>query len=166
MGTTSVSSDDLSGEVPKPEPRPIFLRGYAEPEFVEKPNTRTPPDRPSAYTVIFDCEITHDEVQRLRFGAYQVRFGGVLREQGIFYDPDALDEEGVELEALYFERPHGQKLRTVQSFVEDIFFDIGYATDATIVGFNLPFDISRLAIGAHSAKAVGRKDDLTHRQMR
>src|ERR1700722_8737343 len=33
------------------------------------------------------------------------------------------------------------------AFVEDVFFRRGYELRATIVGFNLPFDISRLALG-------------------
>ena len=36
---------------------------------------------------------------------------------------------------------------THTTFVEDVFFRRGYELRATIVGFNLPFDISRLALG-------------------
>jgi hypothetical protein len=163
MGTTSASNGNAPGGTPDREPRPIYLRAYAEREIVAKPNTKSPPNQPSFLTLIFDCETTDDEAQRLRFGGYQVRFGGVLREKGLFYDPDAVDDS--ELTALQTERERGVELRTVQSFVEEIFYDIGYAADATIVGFNLPFDISRLALGYESAKAVRRKDGSVDRSM-
>ena len=39
------------------------------------------------------------------------------------------------------------KCMTHTAFVEDVFFRRGYELRATIVGFNLPFDISRLALG-------------------
>src|SRR5690606_19200646 len=37
--------------------------------------------------------------------------------------------------------------------IEEIFYGVGYAYRASIVGFNLPFDISRLAIDHASARA-------------
>ena len=39
-----------------------------------------------------------------------------------------------------------------QNIIEEIFFGIGYDLRATIVGFNLPFDLSRLAIRHGSAR--------------
>ena len=41
-------------------------------------------------------------------------------------------------------------------FVEDVFFRRGYELRATIVGFNLPFDISRLALGWAPARGKMR----------
>ena len=64
----------------------------------------------------------------------------------MFYDPDVLTEaERRTLEA--FAAMHSFKSMTKAAFVEDIFYGRGYDHRATIVGFNLPFDISRLAIG-------------------
>ena len=34
----------------------------------------------------------------------------------------------------------------IAEFIENVFFRIGYELRALIIGFNLPFDISRLAI--------------------
>ncbi len=136
------------------EPRPIYLRAYGEPVPFAPPKDRQFSPRPSHYVLVFDCETTDDEVQRLRFGSYQVRYGGLLKEKGLFFDPDAIDE--VELERLHFERPPGQQLRDVRSYIEEIFYPIGYDNDAVIVGFNLPFDLSRLAIRQSSARTVRR----------
>jgi hypothetical protein len=45
----------------------------------------------------------------------------------------------------------------VEEFIEDIFFGIGYELRATIIGFNLPFDISRLAIGHGDSRGRSMK---------
>ena len=67
-------------------------------------------------------------------------------ETGLFFDPDVLSEDECRtLEA--FAAVHSLKCMTHAEFVEDIFFKRGYELRATIVGFNLPFDISRLALG-------------------
>ena len=52
---------------------------------------------------------------------------------------------GTDLEV--FAASHGLKCMTHTEFVEEVFFRRGYELRATIVGFNLPFDISRLALG-------------------
>jgi transcriptional regulator with XRE-family HTH domain len=48
----------------------------------------------------------------------------------------------------------GERIRilTRAEFVEQLFYDSGYAVGAQIVGFNLPFDLSRLAIRHTSAR--------------
>jgi hypothetical protein len=71
--------------------------------------------------------------------------------RGIFFDPAALSvrEQGV---LVSFSRKHGHALMTVDDFIETIFFKLAYEFRATIVGFNLPFDISRLAIRHGSAR--------------
>jgi hypothetical protein len=163
MTSRSTPSVDPTGGIPAPEPRPIYLRAYAEPTVAPKPAKRRPSAKPSKWVLCFDCETTADEVQRLRFGAYQVRRDGILKEKGLFFDPDAVD--GEELEALQMNRPAGLALRTLTSFVEDIFYDIGYAADATIVGFNLPFDISRLALDCDTARQVRRNGKIVDRSM-
>src|SRR5271166_1612828 len=44
------------------------------------------------------------------------------------------------------------RLLTRTEFVNDVFYGSGYAVGAQIVGFNLPFDLSRLAIRHASAR--------------
>ena len=48
------------------------------------------------------------------------------------------------------------RLLTRAEFVEEIFFPIGYDSQARIVGINLPFDISRIAISHGSARGKMR----------
>jgi hypothetical protein len=141
------------------EELPLALRAYVAPTFRTLPGddgakpkraakTKAPA---SPWTLIFDTETTTDAEQSLRFGTYQFRRGSELDEAGIFYDP-----EGVTTDELDTLRSHadanGQTLRTRDAFADEVFFARAYQLRATIVGFNLPFDISRLAIAHGSAR--------------
>jgi hypothetical protein len=113
------------------------------------------PSPVSKWTLVFDTETTTDPSQRLRFGCYQLRKGHALDEAGLFFDPEALSEaERATLET--FAAAHGLKTMTTPQFVEDVFFRRGYELRATIVGFNLPFDISRVALGWAPARGKMR----------
>lgn len=133
---------------------PIAVRGYVAP--LAAPGEQSVPGGkrnpgPSEWTLTFDCETTVDPRQRLRFGVYQVRKSGKLKETGIFHDPELLKSSEQHLLSNYAQT-HGLLLRSVADFIETIFFGVGYALRATIIGFNLPFDISRLAIGHSNAR--------------
>lgn len=106
---------------------------------------------PSRGVLVFDTETTVDAAQQLRLGAYQLRWAGRLVEQGLFYDPASLAASEQDL-ARDYTASHGLKLMPVEQFVEQIFFGKAYATRSLIVGFNLPFDLSRLAIGHDSVR--------------
>lgn len=105
----------------------------------------------SEWHLIFDCETRIDPAQSLRFGTYQIRQSGALMEEGLFYSTENVTR--AELEQL--ER-HAAKndleCLTQADFVEAVLFTIGYDYRGTIVGFNLPFDISRIAIKSSSAR--------------
>src|SRR5271166_1233577 len=114
----------------------------------------------SDWVLIFDCESRTTPDQRLRFGAYQLRYKGQVWERGAFYEPAVLapDELSVLRQCIADEeaQSNGERicLRTRAEFVDEIFYRSGYAVGAQIVGFNLPFDLSRLAIHYASARAV------------
>lgn len=139
---------------------PISLRAYAAPIRLMTAPSKFKPTRShvlaaSDWTLIFDCETTIDACQRLRFGTYQVRKAGEVRYHGIFYDPDAISE--IELINLRnYANRNSSSLLTHTEFVDKIFFRIGYELRATIVGFNLPFDIARIAIRDNPAKGSMR----------
>lgn len=139
---------------------PVAIRAYATPTWRAPPDgDGSKPKRPrkgllpaSKWSLTFDCETTTDAGQALRFGTYQLRKAGELRERGIFYDPDGVTDD--ELEIMVAFADHEQlSLRDRDSFVDEIFFRRAYQLNATIIGFNLPFDISRLAIKHGSARA-------------
>lgn len=135
---------------------PVSLRAFAARQCVpvpDKPKAKgkkaTPPA--SSWTLVFDCETTTHPGQALRFGAYQFRNGDELDEAGIFYDPEGVT--AAELETLRKHAvSHGLELRTRVVFVNEVFFARAYQLRAAIVGFNLPFDISRIAIAHGSAR--------------
>jgi hypothetical protein len=114
-----------------------------------------PPKKPSDWVLIFDTETTTDAAQRLRFGTYQLRKAGVLKEQGLFYDVNAL--QPAELDTLKrYALDNKLNYMPVADFINDVFYGVGYFYRATIVGFNLPFDISRLAIEHNAARGNKR----------
>ena len=111
---------------------------------------------PSDWTLIFDTETTIDARQALKFGVYQVRKDTELWEAGYFVNPEILTNRELSVIRSYAAEINYRFL-TVVEFVENIFFRIGYHFRATIIGFNLPFDISRLAIRHGSARGRAMK---------
>ncbi len=143
--------------IPAPESRTIATRAYATPVQPAKLPTRKQGGRsslsPSAWTLTFDTETTTDAAQQLRFGVYQVRHGDDLHEEGLFYDPLTLTDADRSLFYGYASA-RGLMVRTVEDFIDGIFLRYLFDLRGTCIGFNLPFDLSRLAI-AH-APARGR----------
>jgi hypothetical protein len=117
-----------------------------------------PRQPPSDWVLIFDCETRTTPDQRLRFGAYQLRYKGKLWERGVFYEPEVLSRtERAVLRAVIDDergRAGGERvcLRTRAEFVDKVFYEAGYLVGAQIVGFNLPFDLSRLAVRHAAAR--------------
>ena len=106
---------------------------------------------PSDWALVFDTETTVDASQTLKFGVYQVRKGPKLWEAGFFINRDALTDLEIAL-IRSFAAKFIYQFMTVAEFIENVFFKIGYDLRATIVGFNLPFDITRLAISHGAAR--------------
>jgi hypothetical protein len=150
MEQTSHSLDTAKDAVPEAERRPILLRAYAEVPY-EKQRSRAPVS--PQWELVFDTETTPDEAQRLRFGVYQLLHNGRLEEKGLFYD----DVTDAELETLKAQAPrHGcAEPLEVSKFIHQLFLPTTFKSGGLVVGFNLPFDLSRLAI-THEAARVAR----------
>ena len=114
-------------------------------------------DEPSPYVLVFDTETRTDPSQALRVGFYQVRKAATLKEEGAFYPPYLLDDELADLRAYCDAR--GIRVRTLADFNEHVFLKYGYDLSGTITGFNLPFDISRIAIDHGESR--GRRNQET-----
>jgi hypothetical protein len=146
MARNSNFHDEHQGAVPEAERRPILLRTYAEP-IAKEP--RSGKSKIPEWVLVFDTETTTDESQRLRFGAFQLLRNGKLRETGLFCD----HVTPAELETLKVEAAkHGCSIRSVSEFVHQVFLPAAFKAGALVVGFNLPFDLSRLAISHNEAR--------------
>jgi hypothetical protein len=130
--------------------------------------------------LIFDCETRVDVTQRLTFGAYrwcdlnEGRYRS--HEEGLFFDEKVkTGEKGVlrryvgEIrnfpvnDSRAFVPQQKLKLLTRETFVKQLIYKAlrkGYM----IVGFNLPFDISRVAKSAHRADGGGWSFSFSHRR--
>src|SRR5207245_762074 len=100
----------------------------------------------------FDTETFPDAPQQLRVGAYQWRKAGRLDEAGLFYDPASVAPAELRVIRDHSAQHHLAEPRTDREFVEEVLYGRAYELNATIVGFNLPFDISRLAVGHNAAR--------------
>ena len=154
VGRTSL---DSSHDVPV-DRLTILLRAFVRRE--KEKGKKRPPEQlpPSNWVLILDTETTTDASQRVRFGSYQLRLRGHLRERGVFYNPEVLTETEIAIiqSVIAAERARaiGERINVMSrdEFVENIFLGKAYALGAVIVGFNLPFDLSRLAIDHGSAR--------------
>src|SRR5208337_1018023 len=147
MGPSSSFRDTLPDVVPEAERRPILLRTYAETNDKE---TRSGGPIAPEFVLIFDTETTPDETQQLRFGTYQLLQKGKLREKGLFYNKVT----PAELETLKAEAPrHGcVEPLSLNDFVHKRFLPTAFKAGGLVVGFNLPFDLSRLAMRNAAAR--------------
>lgn len=140
--------------------------------------------------IVFDTETTTDETQKLTFGVYRygVEYNGRLSvlAEGIIYADDLpeSDPAGYERLRAYVEsHAAAVDMRFVgprepdwrlgflsrSQFVERWIWDIAYQRKALVVGFNLPFDLSRIAIEVTDARGTftdGFSFQLWHYNMR
>lgn len=126
------------------------------------------------YALVFDTETTLDLEQRLNFGIWrfcQLRDRKYITiREGIFYR-DGLDPKDVQTIRSYARKHVGEGLvkgadaeLTVLSrsaFVERVFWE-SVRAGALILGYNLPFDIARIAVQWTPARNAGFSFVLSH----
>jgi hypothetical protein len=136
----------------------------AHTELVEAPEkkksstkpARIKPERWTKSVLVLDCETTIDQYQSLTFGTYQYcrSSDGVYSrvEEGIFHADD-LDGNSISILSSYC-KAHNLKLFALTEFRKKVFWP-AVGAEAFIVGFNLPFDASRLASASCWSKRKG-----------
>jgi hypothetical protein len=149
----------------------VFETAIAVRAYTERPDREPLGNLPgkkgltaSKWTVVFDCETSIDATQRLRVGFFQTRDKSRLERHGVFIDQNATTESQ-EVLIREYAVSNGLEVLTVAEFRAGILLKYGYTRHATIVGFNLPFDISRVALGhgvARRDKRGGYSFLLTH----
>src|SRR6266404_6567075 len=104
--------------------------------------------------LVFDTETRTDASQRLTFGSYRFLVNDQVREEGLFYADDlpSKDRKVLEQYAAAHNR-HGSRLLLLSrcEFLKK-FYKAVYKGRALLVGFNLPFDLSRIAFTSRSAR--------------
>src|SRR5207302_2456018 len=117
------------------------------------------------YTLVFDTETTLDLEQRLNFGVWRFcqlqSTEYVAIQEGIFYR-DGLDPKDVQTILAYKQKanrrlkPSDPELIVLSraAFIERVFWE-SVRAGALIVGFNLSFDISRIAVRWTAARNGG-----------
>lgn len=159
----------LTDDTAKPRELTIAVRAFATPvaKLKKDGNLQKKKAAPhlrelrkaSKWTVVFDTETTADEAFALRFGVYHLYRGETLQGKGIFYDwnpaPKVLSAADIQAITRYAEEK-GLILRTTAGFIDKVLYRYGYRYGGSIVGFNLPFDITRLARYWASARGAMR----------
>jgi hypothetical protein len=144
-----------STPITDPERLDVAVRAWAVPDYLKhipKSDTREYRDLgPSEWALVFDTETLTDLSLRLRVGAYQLRRRGELKKTGLFADVETLSPAELELTRGYA-CANRHRFLTRTEFVEQILLPYTHQHRALMVGFNLPFDISRIAINHGPAK--------------
>jgi len=151
---------------------PIAVRAFTERAKEPKARRKSSQDRETGWprdVVILDTETTIDKTQQLMLGSYRFcrwsEDGTQLEclEEGLLYD-DALpktDPEGFACLREYAKDhsadvtadvPQEIQLLSRTEFVEAVLYRVAYEGRAMVVGFNLPFDLSRLAVRCGAAR--------------
>jgi hypothetical protein len=142
----------------KPEPVEAALRTYV-PVKTRKQSTRDtcPVERP---ILVFDTETTEDEYQNLLFGSCGIWVAGYLHRFILFY-AQGLDERGIAVlrKCAKKKSEEGKRIEVipVERFISEVFFPWIVEDKALCVGFNLPFDLSRLAVRCGYSRDRWRK---------
>jgi hypothetical protein len=130
---------------------PIAVRVFPE---VTTSSEREPKNRGRVWTrpdamFIFDTETRTDVSQRLTFGSYRLIENHSLIEEGLFAADDLTEEESATLND--YAAANKLKLLSRAQFVERLYV-AAYKCRCLIVGFNLPFDFSRVAFDFSNAR--------------
>lgn len=141
---------------PKPFAVPLAIRVYPEPSSEQKKKTQERTARPETMLII-DTETTVDPTQRLLFGSYRFIVRGECAEEGLFY-PGDLSSDQLQILQSYVNMHRADTadnrpltFLSLQNFRKRI-FDAAYRGRCLVVGFNLPFDLSRVGFDVAAAR--------------
>jgi hypothetical protein len=122
---------------------PVYLRVLTKPKQ-ERAKRESREERPNDHLwLVFDTETTTDTKQELRFGVARVYANGNLTRTVVFYDK--VTEAERETISRYAEE-RGFESLSREEFVLSVFLPLALDQRAVVAGFNLPFDLSRLAV--------------------
>ena len=128
----------------------IFVRAFSSNK--KKKYTKEPENHYSNIRLIFDTETTIDQYQNLTFGSclIQTKLSTGIKEKWYLFYGDISDDK-IRIIEEYGKR-QSIDVSPVREFVENIFYPYAYKMRCEVIGFNLPFDLSRLAINHGKAR--------------
>lgn len=128
----------------------IFVRAFSSNK--KKKYTKEPENHYSNIRLIFDTETTIDQYQNLTFESciIQTKLSIGIKEKWYLFYGDISDDK-IRIIEEYGKR-QGIDVSPVREFVENIFYPYSYKMRCEVIGFNLPFDLSRLAINHGKAR--------------
>ena len=125
------------------ESLPVYVRVLTRPKRA-RPKWEGREEMPNGNLwLVFDTETTTDFRQDLRFGIARVFAFGNLTRSVVFYD--RVTETERETISSWAKRNNAEALERA-AFVKSVFLPLALDQRAVVVGFNLPFDLSRLAV--------------------
>ncbi|MDP9370917.1 MAG: DNA polymerase [Chloroflexota bacterium] len=143
---------------------PVAVRAYTTPRLGGKAMRKRSRGISLPTTVlVIDTETTADKTQRLTFGSWRMYDDGQLVDEGLFYGDDLpADDRTVLIEYIRAHAAEGLRLLSRREFLREVFWKLAYKARALIVGFNLPFDLSRLACDWGEARAAYYTGGFSH----
>ncbi|WMW22414.1 hypothetical protein RE476_00940 [Methanolobus mangrovi] len=136
----------------------IAVRGYTQKASNSKKDTRkVGNEHPLRHDriFVFDTETTIDQFQNLKIGYFQIYYENLIQHEGLFYDPSMLDErETIVLRS--YSKECGILLYDLDEFIQDVFYPEMFDLRSLCIGFNLPFDLSRIAKRSSDSRGKNR----------
>lgn len=131
----------------------LAVRGYTR-KLNEKGKGKTAfyPDHPPRHprVLVFDTETTIDLYQNLKIGYFQIYQDDILQHHGLINNNAHLDNRERKTLNRYAEQ-NSIELYSRKEFIDEVFYREVFDLKTLCVGFNLPFDLSRIAHkAAHS----------------
>ena len=130
----------------------IAIRAYTVPKSIENTQNHaySEPKLHFDRILVWDTETTTDIYQNLKFGYFEILQNGLREHVGLFHDAQFLSQKEFDILKSYSESNKIQ-LYTLEEF-RKIFLSEVYTQESLCLGFNLPFDISRIPLKATNAR--------------
>lgn len=128
----------------------IFLRAFTKPKKQkERIKIKREGYKKHKVVFVFDTETTTNINQDLKVGFFQIYVNGYLVQDGFFYKNLSNKEKDVLFE---YSRKRKIEVYSYTQFIYQVFYPVVLKFKALCLGFNLPFDISRIALSYSSAR--------------
>jgi hypothetical protein len=142
--------------------RQSAVRAWVEPRKPRRRKghrrTAAVPWRPQPYgqrVLVFDTETTTDAAQRLLYGFFRIYDRDRLVQEGLIA-AEVMDHESMAVIA-EFAAKNRLPIFSRERFVEEVFYPEVYREGTLCVGFNLPFDLTRIAVHAGVGRGQNRR---------